>query len=353
MASVSKQKEESQKKLILIEKGLASHTEQLKKALVEQVEQHIKELREQCEHDLKQIDKKAATTMEVCKTKRSFFKEKISKLTIKEQFASKAQDCSGRIPKIAMVAKAASELEKSETLTRPGYAYGPSLSASRLGSTSALNELPLVVRNLSAELKKAGLTRSVKGNDFTCSTSTMSTLVFGDTLKLGSKSQVAVEALVQPVGTPRFKVVYGRSNRVLKSTVKQKADGSWLLECTPCCSGTHTIKVCVFGHWITDSVPTFTVDGELKQGDIVRHGPDSTSTTEDFLKSKGEDIEKVDVSQYNVGKLAKVTRTYIGKSLSSTYHLEITWGHDSIKPLVEETSFTWSGYSGFPIELAL
>ena len=355
LASVSKQKEESQKKLALIEtveKNLASHAEQLKKALVEQVEQHIKELREQCEHDLKQIDKNVATTAEDCKAKRSALKEKISKLTMKERFASKAQDCSGRIAKIAMVAKAASELEKSETLTVRA-SYFPSLSSSRLGTTSPLNELPLVVRNLSADLKKTGLTRPIKGNDFTCrsSTSTMSTFLFSDSLKLGSKYQVTVEALVQPVGTPQFKVVYGRSNRILKSTVKQKAAGSWLLECTPCCNGTHTIRVCAFGYWMGDSVPTFLVEGELNEGDIVRRGPDSISTVEDFLKRKGGDIKMA--SQYEVGKLTKVIRTYSGKGSSTTYQVDITWGHESAKPLVEEMSFSWSDVFGFPIELAL
>lgn len=70
---------------------------------------------------------------------------------MKERFASKAQDYSGSTPKIAMVAKAASELEKSETLTVRA-SYFPSLSSSRLGTTSPLNKLP---RNLSADLKKS------------------------------------------------------------------------------------------------------------------------------------------------------------------------------------------------------
>ena len=351
LTSVSEQKEESQKKLLSIEnveKNLASRTELLKKSLIEQVEKHIQELQKQCELDLKQIDEKHASMLEGCKATKSTLKRNIPRLTMKEQFASKAQNCSGKTPRIAMIAKAASELEKPEALPRGYYPSSPS-------TMSALNDLPLIVRNLSADLKKTGLIRSVTGSDFTCSTSKSNysaLTLFGKRLQLGNKSQVTVKASVQPVGTPQFKVIYGRSCRVLPTTVQKTADGAWLLECTPTCNGTHTIRVCVFGHWIEESVPTFTVDGELKEGDIVRRGPDSTSTAEDFLKIKGKDVEMADVSWYNVGKLTKVTRTYIGKSLSSTYHVEVTWGHDSAKPLVEEMSFTWSGYSGFPIELA-
>ena len=109
--------------------------------------------------------------------------------------------------------------------------------------------------------------------------------------------------------------------------------------------------MCVFDRWFVENVPEFTVDGELKEGDIVRRGPDSTSTAEDFLKSKGEDIKMA--TQYEVGKLTKVTHTCVGKALLSIYHLQIIWGHNSSKPLIEEMSFSWSKYSGFPIELAL
>ena len=349
LTTVSDQKEESQKKLLSIERveeNLASRTELLKKSLVEQVEKHIQELRKRCELDLKQIDEKHTSTLENCLATKSLLKGNISKLAVKERFASKAQNCSGTIPRIAMIAKAASELEKAKALPRENYPL-PS-------TTSALKDVPLVVRNLTAELKKAGLIRSVTGSDFTCNTSKYSALsLLSERLQLGTKSQVTVKASVQPVGALQFKVVYGRSNRVLPTTVQQKADGEWLLECTPTCNGTHTIRVCVFGHWIEENVPTFTVDGELKKGDVVRRGPDSSSTAEDFLKTKGEDVKMADISRYNVGKLTTVTRTYVGKSLSSTYHVEVTWGHDSAKPLVEEKSFTWSEYSGFPIELVL
>ena len=228
-----------------------------------------------------------------------------------ERFASKAQNCSGKVPRIAMIAKAASELEKLEALPR-----GPS-------ATSALNVVPLVVRNLSTDLKKAGLIRSVTGSDFTCSrvSSTYSAFSLFRT-RLGTKSQVTVKSSVQPVGTPHFKVIYGRSKRVLPITVQENPDGTWLLECVPICNGTHTIRVCIFDRWIEEDVPTSTVDGELKEGDVVRRGPDSTSTTEEFLKSKGEEVKMADISQYNVGKLKTVTRTYIGKI--NVFHRRIT-----------------------------
>ena len=236
-----------------------------------------------------------------------------------------------------MIAKAASELEKSESLAVASTSYFPSFRAIPAGSTaSSLNELPLVVRNLSADLKRAGLTQPIKGSDFSCSTSTMSTFWLGDSLELGSKSKVTVEASVQSVGTPQFMVVYGRSNRVLKTTVQQKTDRKWLLECTPTCIGSHTIRVCIFGRWIRESVPIFMVEGKLKDGDIVRRGPDSTTTTEDFLKSKGEDIKLA--TQYEIGKLIKASRTSIGKGSSYTYDVEISWGYDSAKPLVEKDS---------------
>jgi hypothetical protein len=354
LTSLSEKKEESQKKLLSIEsmeKNLASRTELLKKSVIEQVEKYIQELRKQCELDLKKIDEKYTSTLEGCKATKSTLKKTIYKLTMKERFASKAKKCSGKTPRIAMIAKAASELEKPEALPRENY---PSPS-----TASALNIAPLIVRNLSAGLKKDGLIRSVTGSDFTCSCRsskhsalTLSSL-FSKRLQLGIKSQVTVKSSVQPVGTPQFKVVYGRSNRVLPTTVQEKSDGTWLLECAPTCNGTHTIRVCVFDRWIEEDVPTFMVDGELKEGDIVRRGPDSTSTAEEFLKSKGEEVKMADISQYKVGKLTTVTRTYIGKCLSSTYQVEVTWGHDSAKPLIEEMSFTWSEYSGFPIELAL
>ena len=347
LTTVSEQKEESQKKLLSVEsveKNLSSRTELLKKSLVEQVEKHIQELRKQCELDLKKIDEKYASTLEGCKATKFTLKKTVYKLTMNERFASKAQNCSGKVPRIAMIAKAASELEKAEALPRGPY------------TTSALNVVPLVVRNSSADLKKTGLIRSVTGSDFTCShvSSTYSALsLFSKRLQLGTKSQVTVKSSVQPVGTPQFKIVYGRSRRVLPITVQEKLDGTWLLEYVPTCNGTHSIRVCVFDRWIEEDVPTFTVDGELKEGDVVRRGPDSTSTAEDFLKSKGEEVKMADSSQYNVGKLKTVTRTYIGKCLSSTYNVEVIWGHDSAKPLTEEMSFTWSEYSGFPIELAL
>ena len=130
----------------------------------------------------------------------------------------------------------------------------------------------LVVRNLNTDLKNVGLIRSLMGSDFTCSATEVSLF---PNLQLGKKRQLLISASVQPVGMPEFKVVYGKSQRVLKTAVQQKADGSWLLECTPTCIGTHKITVCVFGHWITNNVPTFTVEGLLKEGDIVRRGPHS------------------------------------------------------------------------------
>ena len=348
LISVGTQKEKLQKELVSVEdmeKGLASHTEQLKKALVEQVEQHIKQLREQCEHDLKQVDEIHAATLKDYRAKKSDLNEKISKLTIKEKFASKAQNCHGRIPKIAMIVKAASELEKLEVSS--SGSYFSSFSAYEFGFAS--NKLPSVVRDLSEEIK-SGLTRPIKGCDFICSSSesTKSTPI---SFKLGSKSQVIIKASVQPVGTPQFEVIYGNSNRILKTTVQQAADGSWLLECTPTCIGTHKIRVCIFGRWITHNIPTITVEGELKEGDIVRRGPDSTSTAKEFLKSKGEDIKMA--SQYEVGKLTKVDHTRSRRGYPK-YELEIAWGHESANPLVERMpSSTWNETLGYPIELAL
>ena len=109
--------------------------------------------------------------------------------------------------------------------------------------------------------------------------------------------------------------------------------------------------MCIFGYWITYNIPTFTVDGELKEGDIVRRGPDPTSTAKEFLKSKGEDVKMA--SQYEVGKLTKVNHTYSRRGYSK-YELEIAWGHESANPLVEQMpSSTWNETLGYPIELAL
>ena len=343
LTSVGTRKEELQKDLISIEdveKESASHTEQLKKALVKQMEQHIKQLQEQCEHDLKQVDENHATTLEDCRAKKSALKEKIFKFSMNEEFASKAQNCNGRIPKIAMIAKAASELEKSEASSR----------GSSVLSGCALSKLPLVVRDPCKEIKSE-LTRQIEGHDFTCSTSesSKSTPV---SFKLGSKSQVTIKSSVQPIGTPQFKVIYGRSHRILKSTVQPAGDGSWLLECTPTCIATHEIEVCVFGHWISYNVPTVAVEGVLKEGDIVRRGPDPKSTAKNFLQTKGEDVNMA--PQYETGKLTKVIHTHSLSKLSSKYELEITWGHESANPLVEQMpSSAWNETLGFPIELAL
>ena len=364
LTSASKQIEQSQEEVISIEckgKKLTAHSEQLKKALDEQVEQHIKELREYCEHNLKKVDEKHTITMDDCKAEISALTEKIHKLTTKKQFASKAQNCNGQISKIAMTAMAISELRKLE-LTPASQAsfdfFMPGLSSSYscITSTSALNEVPLVVRNLNADLKKAGLTRVLMGSDFTCSVTEVSKFppMSGggtSTLQLGKKSQLLISASVKPIGVPEFKVLYGKSERVLKTTVQQKTDGSWLLECTPTCIGIHKITICVFGYLITTNIPKFTVEGTLNEGDIVRRGPDPNSTAKDFLESKGEDIKMA--SQYEVGKLTSVIHSKSRRG-SPKYELEVTWGHESEKPLVEEIpSSTWNEVFGFPIELAL
>ena len=346
LTSVGTRKEELQKDLVSIEdveKESASHTEQLKKALVKQMERHIKQLQEQCEHDMKQVDENHAANLEDYRAKKSALKEKISKFSMKEEFASKAQSCNGRIPKIAMIAKAASELEalSRENFLSSSYEFG-----------CALNKLhgPLVVRSLSKEIK-SGLTQKIEGRDFTCSTSesTKSTPV---SFTLGSKSQVIIKSSVQPVGTPQFKVIYGQSRRILKSTVQPAGAGSWLLECTPTCIATHKIEVCVFGHWISYNLPTVAVEGVLKEGDIVRRGPDPKSTAEKFLQKMGEDVKMA--PQYETGKLTKAIHSHSLSKQSSKYELEITWGHESAKPLVERMpSSAWNETLGFPIELAL
>jgi hypothetical protein len=346
LKSVGTRKEELQKDLVSIEdveKESASYTEQLKKALVEEVERHTKQLREQCEHDLKQVDENHATTLEDYRAKKSALKEKISKFSMKEKFALKAQNCNGRIPKIAMIAKAASVL-KPEALSRRS-----SFSSDEFDC--ALNKLPLVIRHLNEEIK-SGLTRRIEGRDFTCRSTTESKTSTSVSFKLGSKSQVIIKASVQPVGTPQFKIIYGQSNRILKTTVQPAGDGSWLLECTPTCIATHKIHVCVFGHWVSYNIPTVAVEGVLKEGDIVRRGPDPKSTAAEFLKKKGEDVKMA--PQYEVGKLTKVFHTYSLSRVSSKYELEITWGHESENPLVEKMpSSAWNETLGFPIELAL
>ena len=228
LTSVGTQKEKLQKDIVStegMEKLLASHTEQLKKALVKQVEQHIKRLRERCEHDLKQVDKNHASALDNYRAKKSALKEKISNLTMKERFASKAQNCNGMVPKIAMIAKATSELERSEALSSRS-------SFSSFSDVWYFNELPLVVRDLSEEIK-TGLTRRIEGSDFICESKP----------ELGKKSQVTIKASVLPVGTPQFEVMYGNSERILKTTVQPTVDGTWVLECTPTCIGTHKIRV--------------------------------------------------------------------------------------------------------------
>ena len=47
---------------------------------------------------------------------------------------------------------------------------------------------------------------------------------------------------------------------------------------------------------------------------------------------------------YEVGKLTKVERSYIGKGCTPNYEVEVTWGHDTEEPKVEELSFIWSEY---------
>ena len=59
-------------------------------------------------------------------------------------------------------------------------------------------------------------------------------------------------------------------------------------------------------------------------------------------------------SQYEVGKLTKVAHRNSRKGSSSKYKVEIAWGHESAKPLVEQMpTFTLNEIFGYPIELVL
>ena len=83
----------------------------------------------------------------------------------------------------------------------------------------------------------------------------------------------------------------------------------------------------------------------------MRRGPDPKSTAVQFLKSKEEDVKMA--SQYEVGKLTKVSHSY-SKRGSPKYELEIVWGHESANPLTEQMpTSAWNNTLGFPIELAL
>ena len=376
VTSMSSEIQESQEKLDLIEKvegHMSSHHVQLKKALIDGVKQYIEDIKAQCKCDLKQMDEKYAAREEEYKAKKSALKGKVAKVKMKRQFATKALDCTGRVPKIAMVAQAVSQVERSVNVE-------PLASARRPFGLTAVNleefpPPPLVVRDVAADLKKEGVFRPLRGRDFlyrveNTSEANESTSPFVNLfnishfpgswmlpgkkakLKLRSKPQLAIKASVQPVGIPEFRVKYGRSERTLKISVQGQQSGRWLLEFTPCCLGTHRIEICVYDYWITSDVPEFIVEGELKTGDIVRRTPCSTSSVQEFVKSKGEDIKNA--SQYEEGKLQVLSESTSRSRSSTLYNFEVTWGHNSEKPLVENMIFrSFYDESDIPLELVL
>ena len=374
--SMSTDIKESQEKLDLIEKveeKMSSHHKQLKKSLEDVVEKYIEDIRAQCKHDLKQMDVDYAAKVDKYKAKKSAVKEGMGKIKVKRQFARKALDCAGKVPKVAMVAHAVSLLEKSATfgIQQPLLLPATTFNLETV-NVENISRPPLVVRDVATYMKKDGLFRPVEGHDFSCqvknvqpdkstSESMLGTLsafpsfpgswIAKAKLELRSKAQVTIEVSVQPVGTPKFRVKYGRSERTLKINVHSQQEGTWLLEFTPCCLGAHKIEICVHGYWITSGVPEFTVTGKLKEGDIVCRTPDSNSTVQEFVAK--EDIKNS--SLYEEGRLTKVTETRSRSHSSTLYDFYVTWGHNSEKPLVERMSFRSfsDSCSGIPLELAL
>jgi len=155
--------------------------------------------------------------------------------------------------------------------------------------------------------------------------------------ELGKKSQLKVTIHLKPIGSPQFLIKYGTYYQCsLTPQTTPESDSTWLLEFTPCCGGRHAVSACIYGHWIRCSasesahVPTFYVQGRLKEGDIVRRVPNQSGAP---LKAK--ETGKVTCAQPKIGEHLEV---------------QVKWTEGEEE---SEESFLWGNPHGYPLELVL
>ena len=351
-----------------LEKNHEQHTKDLKKALSDSVESYIKALQSKCSEELFCIDQESVIASEAIQVHKKALKKKVADFNSGLSFSQKAKNCDDNVHKIAMMGQAMVMPPLKSTFPRRIPVVGSRHTLSftvgeepkKVPSISHLCGPPLVVKNLESKLKTQGLLETYKGltTQVQIKTQVLGRSVNGGLSQqiscLGQKTKLSITFFVQPIGQPNFRIIYGGSN-FSKELPFSLAVGivttekSWVLTFTPCCNGTHKVHVQIYGCWITADAPTFNVTGELKEGDIVRRTPNSKFTVADLF----EDGEDKNLSDYEVGKLTKVERCYQGKSCTSNYKVEVTWGYNAKESKVEELSFIWSEYSGFPLEVVI
>ena len=92
-------------------------------------------------------------------------------------------------------------------------------------------------------------------------------------------------------------------------------------------------------HWSTTSVPTFYVEGRLKEGDIVCRVPDWL--TESVLKAKDTAADK------ETGKVTYVMPS-VSKAGNLTCHVRVKWTKRE-----NDEAFQWGDVCGHPLQLVL
>jgi len=210
-------------------------------------------------------------------------------------------------------------------------------------------EPPLVVEDL--EKKLQSLLRKFQSSDLS---------IVGDSVhaQLGEKSHLKVTICVKPVGNPQFLIKYGPSYcRSLTPQATLKSDKTWLLEFTPCCGGRHAVSACVYGYWTsfqdywdTVFIPTFYVEGRLKEGDMVCRIPIPDRFPELLsFNTKETAADKETAANQETGKVTRVEHS-TSKAGNLTCKVQVKW----IKGEEEkEESFRWGDICGHTLELVL
>ena len=294
------------------EKTLKEHPEQLRKAVNEMIDTCIDTLECMREETLCELDTKLQVILEKSRNDKKTISAKLNTLKSQIRFAEKAFECNERSRRTVMLGHASSSLDKCHLQNTP---VSP-------------NVIPLlVVQDVNSKLKELSLVV-----DFNARLLTTSKPMNPPSLKKESLIDVKIEA--EPLSTPEFRITYGRGNKCLPVSASQKDKYTWQLTFTPCYVGSHKIEVNVLGKWYSPSYwgySSFSVDGALKKGDIVRYIPES-----EYCLSKSAKKPQVE----RTGKIKEVSFSRCGKGNTIYYDIVIIWEYDSKNPKEEKLNIS-------------
>ena len=303
------------------EKELKEHPEQLRKAVNEMIDTCIDTLECMREETLCELDTKLEVSLEKSRNDKKTISAKLNTLKSQIRFAEKAFECNERSRRTVMLGHASSSLDKCRLQNTPVYmpVYTP----------VSPDSIPLlVVQDINSKLRKLSLV--VDFNARLLTTSLLTTNF--PTLKKKSSINVKIEA--EPLGTPEFRISYGRGNKCLPLSASQKDKYTWQLTFTPCYVGSHKIEVKVLGKWYSPDYPhsSFSVDGVLKKGDIVRYIPEKEYCLS-MRSPKKPQVERT-------GKVKEVSISRSVKGNTIYYDIVIIWEYDSKNPEEEKLNIS-------------